>query len=314
MGLLYYVSYVAMVAAFAFVTLSLASGLLYVSELIEEHSRLAKLIGQRSIYAIMVLHVVFYFTDSLPLVQTVFSLICHVVYLQNFSSTWPLISLTSLSFLASCVLVISDHFIWFFYFARITSEARHSRLYRGMQPNPPGFSEIASFFAICVWYAPLFLFLSLSANDNALPMTAAEPSSPTGPSSMQTAQSRVSLIRTIFSYFSFEGSIPRIRSRPSRKDTSEGLIAPRSPLPPQVHRPASPALIRTAPYPPPPRSPGPRVQGLKAQELEVNSPASNSNFRLGGVPKGMPIRQASGDSLGLGMNLRRTTSVAADDQ
>lgn len=58
-----------MIAAFAFVTLSLgsfcvppmekwllmslnitASGLLYASELIEEHSRLAKVIGQRSVY------------------------------------------------------------------------------------------------------------------------------------------------------------------------------------------------------------------------------------------------------------------------
>jgi hypothetical protein len=123
----------------------------------------------------MVLHVIFYFTDSLPLFHTVFSLICHVVYLQNFSSTWPLISLTSVSFLASCVLVISDHFIWFFYFARMTNEARHSRQYRAVQPEPPGFSEIASFFALCVWYAPLFLFLSLSANDNALPMTAGKP-------------------------------------------------------------------------------------------------------------------------------------------
>jgi len=122
--------------------------------------------------AIIVLHVVFYFTDSLPLFQTVFSIVCHIVYLQNFSNTWPLISLTSLPFLASCVLVISDHFIWFFYFARITSEARHSRQYLNVQPGPPGFTEIASFFGICVWYTPLFLFLSLSANDNALPMTA----------------------------------------------------------------------------------------------------------------------------------------------
>lgn len=277
------------------------------------------------------LHVIFYFTDSLPLFQTVFSITCHIVYLQNFSNTWPLISLTSLSFLASCVLVISDHFIWFFYFARITSEAR-SRQYRSVQPEPPGFTEIASFFAICVWYTPLFLFLSLSANDNALPMTAgksysleflyrveflifiqADPSSPTGASPVQTAQSRVSLIRTIFNYVSFEGTIPRIRSRPSRKDGSEGLLAPHSPLP-QVHRSASPAL-RTVSYAPPPRSPGPRVQEiLRGQELEVNPSPSNSNFRLGNVPRGMPVRQASRDALGLGINLRRTASFAADDQ
>jgi len=118
---------------------------------------------------IMVLHVVFYFTDSLPLLQTVFSFCCHIVYLQNFSSTWPLISLTSPTFLASCALVIADHFIWFFYFARITGEARHLKAYRGINSHAPGFTEIASFFGVCVWFTPLFLFLSLSANDNALP-------------------------------------------------------------------------------------------------------------------------------------------------
>ncbi|KAF8165491.1 transmembrane adaptor Erv26 [Crassisporium funariophilum] len=173
MGLLYYISYLAMLAAFAFVTLSLASGLLYVSEMIEEHSRLAKVIGQRSIYVIMILHGVFYFTDSLPLLQTLFSLTCHVVYLQNFSTTWPLISLTSLTFLASCALVVADHFLWFFYFARLTNDAR-MRTYRGVYSEALSFTEIASFFGICVWFTPLFLFLSLSANDNALPMTAGE--------------------------------------------------------------------------------------------------------------------------------------------
>lgn len=167
-----------------------ASGLLYVSELIEEHSRLAKIIGQRSIYVsahpyvlcwcyflndlakvVIVIHVVFYFTESLPLPQTVFSIICHMVYLQNFSSTWPTISLTSISFLASCVLVIADHFLWFFYFAKKSNDARHLRTYRGVSPEVLGVTEIASFFGICVWLAPLFLFLSLSANDNALPLS-----------------------------------------------------------------------------------------------------------------------------------------------
>ncbi|RDB20112.1 Protein SVP26 [Hypsizygus marmoreus] len=172
MGLLYYISYVAVLAAFAFVTLSLASGLLYVSELIEEHSRLAKVYGQRGIYAIIALHVILYFSESLPFAQTAFSITCHLVYLQNFSVTWPIISLTSPSFIASCLFVISDHFLWFFYFARITQEARHHRTYRGPAPDVPGFTEIASFFGMCVWLAPLFLFLSLSANDNALPVSA----------------------------------------------------------------------------------------------------------------------------------------------
>lgn len=168
-----------------------ASGLLYLSELIEEHSRLAKLVGQRSIYvgvmsfqtvvrlshfsqAIILLHAIFYFTDSLPFLQTAFSTFCHIVYLQNFSKSWPFISLTSVSFLLSCVLVVADHFVWFFYFARITAEARHLKSYRGVHRRIPGFTEIASFFGLCVWFIPLFLFLSLSANDNALPMAASK--------------------------------------------------------------------------------------------------------------------------------------------
>ena len=117
----------------------------------------------------MILHGLFYFTDHLPLLQTLFSIICHLVYLQNFSNTWPLISLTSITFLASCVLVIADHFTWFFYFTKVTNNVQHLRTYRGVVAETHSFTEIASFFGICVWFIPLYLFLSLSANDNALP-------------------------------------------------------------------------------------------------------------------------------------------------
>ena len=123
----------------------------------------------------MILHGLFYFTDRLPLLQTLFSIICHLVYLQNFSNTWPLISLTSITFLASCVLVIADHFAWFFYFAKMTNDAQRWRMNRGIAANTHSFKEIASFFGICVWFIPLYLFLSLSANDNALPTTSGRP-------------------------------------------------------------------------------------------------------------------------------------------
>ena len=118
---------------------------------------------------IIILHGVFYFSDRLPLLQTLFSVFCHFVYLQNFSNTWPLISLTSIAFLASCGLVIADHFSWFFYFAKVSNDAQRLRAYRGIATNTHSFTEVASFFGICVWFIPLYLFLSLSANDNALP-------------------------------------------------------------------------------------------------------------------------------------------------
>ncbi|EPT03581.1 hypothetical protein FOMPIDRAFT_49032, partial [Fomitopsis schrenkii] len=160
-------------AAFIFVTLSLASGLLWLSELIEEHSRLARMIGERSIYIIIALHCLLYWTDSFPLKHIAFSIICQVVYLQNFTPSWPLISLSSLGFVSSCIMVIVNHFMWFFYFSRLTNEARHAaRRPYGNHPIPrvPNFGDIATFFGVCVWFIPVFLFLSLSANDNALPI------------------------------------------------------------------------------------------------------------------------------------------------
>lgn len=144
----------------------------------------------------------------------------------------------------------------------------------------------------------------------------AEPSSPTAGSSTQTP-TRVSLIRSMLSMFSFEGSIPRFRSRPSRKDTSEGLIAPRSPnilrTHPTQNNVTLSSSLRPMAYPPPPRSPGPRVQ-----ELEVpNQPTNNPNFSLQDIPprrRPQPVRQSTGESTGLGISgLRRTASFMAED-
>lgn len=108
-------------------------------------------------------------TDSLPLLQTAFSIICHIVYLQNFSTYWPLISLSSASFIASCAMAIVNHFLWFIHFSRLARDVRQTYRHRASVPNAPGFTDIATFFGLCVWLVPLFLFLSLSANDHALP-------------------------------------------------------------------------------------------------------------------------------------------------
>jgi len=227
-------SYVAAVAAFLFVTLSLASGLLWLSELIEEHSKLAKALGKKGIYVIISIHVLLAFTDALPLHKIAFSVLCHVVYLQNFSHTWPVISLTSPSFVASCILVVADHFMWFFHFARRAHEAREAahKAYRGGPVvRPPTFGDMATFFGLCVWLTPLFLFLSLSANDNTLP-TAGSPSAVNSPSAasfptpgQRPRPARSSLLRLMF------GFVPGLRRASSR--SAEGLIAPPSPgIPP----------------------------------------------------------------------------------
>jgi hypothetical protein len=80
------------------------------------------------------------------------------------------------------LLVVADHFTWFFHFAQ---RAQEQKKYRGPKYRYGGsssalsrtgygsgeetFMDVAAFFGICVWFVPLFLFLSLSANDNALP-------------------------------------------------------------------------------------------------------------------------------------------------
>ncbi|ORY80687.1 transmembrane adaptor Erv26-domain-containing protein [Leucosporidium creatinivorum] len=190
---LHALSFVAGTAAFLFVLLSLASGLLYVAEVIEEHAGLAKMVGQRTIYAIILILLVFHFVDGLPLYLTALGIFCHLVYLQNFSRTWPSISLTSPAFIASCILVIVSHFASFNYFSERTRGSNYG--YNSYNRSGSGrwnahashsgkddtFLDVATYFGVCVWLCPFFLFLSLSANDNVLP-SASELSQPATPS------------------------------------------------------------------------------------------------------------------------------------
>ncbi|KAI5119501.1 hypothetical protein M0805_002437 [Coniferiporia weirii] len=230
MSLLHLLSYVGILTAAGFVVLSLASGLLWISELIEEHSRTAKVVGTRAVYVIIVLHVLLYFTDALPLSQTLFSIVCHFVYLQNFAHTWPYIALASPAFVASCVLAIVNHFLWFFYFSRRSRDARaYAHRFRGAGAGGSsgellGFVDTATFFALCVWFVPLFLFLSLSANDNALPVSSdgALNSPTTYAASQPITTSRSSLFKSILDFF------PRIRRR---RDSAEGIIVSHTPTP-----------------------------------------------------------------------------------
>ena len=102
--------------------------------------------------AVIVFHILFLVLDKFPLWKIAFSIGCHLIYLvsslgslrspclaasqradadpndlpsqRNFSSSWPMINLTSPSFIGSCVLVLADHFIWFRHFSVIAARAR----------------------------------------------------------------------------------------------------------------------------------------------------------------------------------------------
>ncbi|KAL1409647.1 erv26 superfamily protein [Vanrija albida] len=294
-SLLHTLSYVGGITAFVFVTLSLASGLLWLAELIEEHSRQAKVVGIRAIYGIIVLHVLLYITDGLPLLPTLFSIGCHVVYSQHFSSSWPFISLTSPVFLLSCVLVVADHFLWFFHFAGVAQEAKKYRAskYRysaNTQPHKdaPTFLDVAVFFAVCVWFIPLFLFLSLSANDNVIPSfdNSAPPSpargaidisSPGAVKASRPTRSSASLVKSVLT--PIVSLIPHLGRR-SRD--AEGLIAPRA------NSPAPPSASSTSYFPW-----GAESSSASASPSAFYPPAPVSDFTLRGQTPPPPRRVPS---------------------
>ncbi|KAF9970915.1 erv26 super protein [Actinomortierella ambigua] len=147
-----FVGYAGSAIAFLFAVLSIACGLYYLAELVEEYTVQTKRVIKGMTVAVVVIHLLLWLLDGLPFSKILFSLACHGVYSLNLAS-FPNISLVSLPFLGSCVLVLADHFMWFQYFAR----------------HYHTFSSIASFFGICVWLVPFSYFISLSANDNTLP-------------------------------------------------------------------------------------------------------------------------------------------------
>ncbi len=78
----------------------------------------------------------------------------------------------------SPVLVLTNHFLWFRHFSTPPSNPPHTRHGRPPsiydRPEMPTFTEIASFFGICVWLVPFALFVSLSAGENVLPSMGSE--------------------------------------------------------------------------------------------------------------------------------------------
>src|SRR6201999_192612 len=75
------------------------------------------------------------------------------------------------------------HWLWFRHFSDTTNRGGG---YRGAPPSSrrdwystpvydqPTFTEIASYFGLCVWLVPFALFVSLSAGENVLPSMGSE--------------------------------------------------------------------------------------------------------------------------------------------
>jgi len=164
---------VGLVLGFSFLTLAIASGLYYLSEIVEEHTVIAKKTLHRMIYVVITSQVLLALIDKLPWSISALSIGSHVIYMQNLRR-FPIVKLTDPIFILSCVLVLLNHFLWFRHFSappRTTINSKYNFL---EQAPAPTFTEIASFFGLNVWLVPFSLFISLSAGENVLPSMGSE--------------------------------------------------------------------------------------------------------------------------------------------
>ncbi|EFE32090.1 uncharacterized protein ARB_00981 [Trichophyton benhamiae CBS 112371] len=166
-----------------------ASGLYYLSELVEEHTVLARRLLTRLIYTIITVHALLWLIDGFPFYLTVLSIFSHIVYAGNLRR-FPIVKLSDPIFLSSCVLVGLNHWLWFRYFSspeynssggsaptswnRGGWKSSGGGYYYGAAVDTPSFGEIASYFGLCVWLIPFALFVSLSAGENVLPSMGSE--------------------------------------------------------------------------------------------------------------------------------------------
>lgn len=152
MWFMYAVSWIGFLVQLIVITLSIAAGLFYLAELVEEYATTSgKIIRYLNYFTLIILigHLLF---EELPLVLLACCLTSHILYHLVLRS-FPYIELTSPWFILSVVLLVTNHFLAFSHFSKV--------------PYP--FPEILGFFTINLWLIPLALFVSLSACDNVLP-------------------------------------------------------------------------------------------------------------------------------------------------
>lgn len=123
------------------------------------------------IYTVIATQILLTVVDRLPLSLSALSIGSHILYLQNLRR-FPWVKLTDPIFLASCVLVLANHYAWYRHFSTPPSPPPRYNFYD--QPSAPSFTEIASFFGVQVWLVPFALFVSLSAGENVLPSMGSE--------------------------------------------------------------------------------------------------------------------------------------------
>ncbi|KAJ1970964.1 erv26 super protein [Dimargaris xerosporica] len=135
-----------------FAAFCVVCGLYLISEMVEERTRLFKQVIVTATWVVVACHALVWLLDGLPLLRIAFSLACQAVYSLHLA-TFPLTNTEGFTFLATCVLVIANHFSWFLYFI----------------DHHYATAEVVSFFVVCVWLVPLLYLVSLSSISSQLP-------------------------------------------------------------------------------------------------------------------------------------------------
>ena len=100
MWILPLVGYAGAIIGFSFLTMAIASGLYYLSELVEEHTVIAKRLLTRMIYTIIGVQIALWLIDGLPFWATVLGILTHIVYLGNMRK-FPYVRLSDPLFILS---------------------------------------------------------------------------------------------------------------------------------------------------------------------------------------------------------------------
>jgi len=153
----YILSWISLIVQICFITISIAAGLYYIAEFVEEYTVLSKKIIRIFILATSSIHVGLLLFEDFPLTMTAFGMIAQAAHLYILQS-FPYVSLTSPGLIVTVILLVINHYFAFTYFAKIFFN----------------FSEVMAYFTLCLWLVPFALFVSLSANENVLPTTVQE--------------------------------------------------------------------------------------------------------------------------------------------
>ncbi|GJQ88334.1 hypothetical protein Trydic_g3810 [Trypoxylus dichotomus] len=132
-----FVTYLAFIIQSIFVTTSIAAGLYYLAELVEEYTVLAKKCIWWTNLAVLVLYLSLWIFEKFPFWMTFFGIVAQVVHF-------------------GIILIVINHCLAFTYFNNV--------LY--------SFSEVMAYFTLFLWLVPFALLISLSANENVLPTSA----------------------------------------------------------------------------------------------------------------------------------------------